>query len=119
MFAPPLDVMVIRPPYRSFYPTEDDVVKDDIRCLDCLIDGDVWLSGLDVDTQCLCCAEVDGVYCGNDGSVELIYDDAEVDTDVCVTDGDVGLGRLDVLVGCLGGIPVADVAYITDGVVAP
>ena len=78
--------MVIRPPQRFSYPIEDNVVKDDTRCLDCLFDGDVWLSGLDVDIRCLCCAEVDDVSCGN-----VIHDDAEVDNNVCITDGDVEL----------------------------
>ena len=41
-------------------------------------------------------------YCGTHGSEDIIYDDAEVDNDVCVTDGDVELCCLDVLVGCLG-----------------
>ena len=99
-------------------PTEHDVVKDDIRCLDCLFDGDVWLSRLDADIRCLCCVHIDDVCCVTDGFEELFCDDAEVDKDVCITDGDVELGCLDVLVGCLGCIHVADVACITDGVVA-
>ena len=102
--------MVTGPPHGSSYPTVFDVVKDDIRCLDCLSDGDVWLSGLDVDIRCLWCAQVDDVSCGNDGFEKFIDDDAEVGIDVCVTNGDVELGCLDVLVGCLGCLLVADVA---------
>ena len=49
---------------------------------------------------------------------KIIYDDAEVGSNACVTDGDVELCCLDVLVGCLGCIHVADVACIKDGVVA-
>ena len=64
------------------------------------------------------CVRVYEVYCGNDGCEKLIYDDAEVDKDVCVTVGDVELGRLDVQVGYRGCIYVADVACITDRVVA-
>ena len=109
---------VAGPPHRSSYPTEDNVVKDDTRCLDCPFEGDVWLSGLGVDIRCLCCAEVDNVFFGNDGSEELVYDDAEIDNDVCVTVGDVELSCLDVLVGCLGCIHKPDEGCLTDGVVA-
>ena len=55
-FTPTLDVMVARPPHRSYYPTEDDVVNDDMRCLVCLPDG----------------------------SKAPIYDGVEVVNDVCV-----------------------------------
>ena len=61
---------------------------------------------------------MDDVYYVTDGFEEFFCDDAEVDTDVCITDGDVKLGCLDVLVGCLGCIHVADVACSTDGGVA-
>ena len=89
-----------------------------LGCLVCLSDGDVWLSHLDVDIQCLDFVHVADVYCVTDGSEEIIYDDAEVGNDVCVANGDVELCCLDVLVGCLCCIHVVDVACITDGVVS-
>ena len=39
----------------SYCPTEDDVVKDDILYLCCLMDSDVELAVLDVDIRCLEC----------------------------------------------------------------
>ena len=105
------------PPHRFSYPTVLDVVKDDVRSLDCLFDGDVWLFRLDADIRCLSCVHIDDVCCVTDGFEELVCDDAEVDKDVCITNGDIELGCLDVLVGCLAYIHVADVACISDGVV--
>ena len=102
-FTPPLNVVAGRPQHHSFLPTLPKIMSSKMThdtVLDCFFDGNVWLSGLDVDTRCICGVQVDDVSCGNNGSEELI--DAEVDNDVCVTDGDVGFSCLDVLIGCLG-----------------
>ena len=62
----------------SYCPIEDDVDKDVIFYLCCLLDGDVRLDHLDVDIRCLGCAHILNDECVTAGSETLIYDDAEV-----------------------------------------
>ena len=107
-FTPPLDVMVTRPTHRTCYPTVHDVVKDDTRCLHFLPDGDVWVRCLDADVRCLDCRRKLDVCCVTDGFKMLLFDDADIDKDVCITEGLVELLCLKVLVGCLGCIHVPD-----------
>ena len=72
------------------------------------------MNNLDADIQYLDCFLILNVICLSDGCEGFLLDDTCIDNDVCMSVGDVVLRCLDVLVGYLRCIHLADGGWITD-----